>query len=163
MYEECSTYECRKRRIYVPTRLSAKTPPRAFVLSALHLALIPRTIKMATPRPSSSSSSSSEPSIRYRPYVPTDLDTVVSLVHSELSEPYVVYTYRYFLDQWYELPLSTASMRALIHEQAPSVPHRSFLPCVSHIQITHPRAGRSYPACSAHSRNTYWCYCVQAV
>ena len=152
----------RTRRVYVPTRLSAKTPPCAFVLSALHLALIPRTIKMATPRPSSSSSSS-EPSIRYRPYVPTDLDTVVSLVHSELSEPYVVYTYRYFLDQWCELLLTSASMRALIHEQAASVPHRSFLPRVSHIQITHTRAGRSYPACSAHSRNTYRRYCVQAV
>ncbi|EJD35900.1 acyl-CoA N-acyltransferase [Auricularia subglabra TFB-10046 SS5] len=45
-------------------------------------------------------------SISYRPYVgDKDLQTVVDLVHSELSEPYVVYTYRYFLDQWPQLCL----------------------------------------------------------
>lgn len=44
--------------------------------------------------------------ISYRPYAgEKDLQTVVDLVHSELSEPYVVYTYRYFLDQWPQLCL----------------------------------------------------------
>jgi peptide alpha-N-acetyltransferase len=39
--------------------------------------------------------------IAYRPYRgESDLPTIISLVQSELSEPYVVYTYRYFLRQW---------------------------------------------------------------
>lgn len=43
----------------------------------------------------------SSATISYRPYAGgKDLQTVIDLVHSELSEPYVVYTYRYFLDQW---------------------------------------------------------------
>ncbi|KAH7099093.1 acyl-CoA N-acyltransferase [Auriculariales sp. MPI-PUGE-AT-0066] len=50
-------------------------------------------------------SSVSEYTIRYRPYVHSDLNTVIDLVHTELSEPYVVYTYRYFLDQWPHLCL----------------------------------------------------------
>ncbi|KAH8823846.1 acyl-CoA N-acyltransferase [Flagelloscypha sp. PMI_526] len=39
-------------------------------------------------------------SIAYRPYVESDLPHVMSLVQSELSEPYVIYTFRYFLYQW---------------------------------------------------------------
>ncbi|KAL0952578.1 hypothetical protein HGRIS_006834 [Hohenbuehelia grisea] len=39
--------------------------------------------------------------IMYRQYLgEDDLQHVISLVQNELSEPYVVYTYRYFLHQW---------------------------------------------------------------
>jgi len=40
-------------------------------------------------------------SIVYRQYTgEPDLPHVISLVEHELSEPYVIYTYRYFLNQW---------------------------------------------------------------
>ncbi|EJU00603.1 acyl-CoA N-acyltransferase [Dacryopinax primogenitus] len=40
-------------------------------------------------------------SITYRPYAgPSDLPAIIHLVETELSEPYVIYTYRYFLDGW---------------------------------------------------------------
>ncbi|EIN05827.1 acyl-CoA N-acyltransferase [Punctularia strigosozonata HHB-11173 SS5] len=40
-------------------------------------------------------------SIYYRQYAGEgDLPAIMSLVQTELSEPYVIYTYRYFLDQW---------------------------------------------------------------
>ena len=39
--------------------------------------------------------------ILYRPYTSEeDLPDIMALVQSELSEPYVIYTYRYFLNQW---------------------------------------------------------------
>lgn len=39
--------------------------------------------------------------ILYRQYIgEPDLPHIMSLVQSELSEPYVIYTYRYFLHQW---------------------------------------------------------------
>ncbi|KAF8341820.1 acyl-CoA N-acyltransferase, partial [Amanita rubescens] len=39
--------------------------------------------------------------ILYRPYNgETDLSHIMALVQSELSEPYVIYTFRYFLHQW---------------------------------------------------------------
>jgi len=39
--------------------------------------------------------------ILYRPYTTErDLPEIMALVQSELSEPYVIYTYRYFLNQW---------------------------------------------------------------
>ena len=39
--------------------------------------------------------------ISYRAYGgDADLAHVMALVQSELSEPYVVYTFRYFLHQW---------------------------------------------------------------
>lgn len=39
--------------------------------------------------------------IMYRPYVgESDLPHVMALVQNELSEPYVIYTFRYFLHQW---------------------------------------------------------------
>ncbi|KAF7421015.1 N-alpha-acetyltransferase mak3 [Pleurotus ostreatus] len=39
--------------------------------------------------------------IMYRQYAgESDLPHIMSLVQNELSEPYVVYTYRYFLHQW---------------------------------------------------------------
>ncbi|KAI0283161.1 acyl-CoA N-acyltransferase [Russula brevipes] len=43
--------------------------------------------------------------ITYRPYSGEhELPHIISLVQGELSEPYVVYTYRYFLHQWPHLP-----------------------------------------------------------
>jgi hypothetical protein len=40
-------------------------------------------------------------SIIYRQYAgEKDLPAIMALVQNELSEPYVIYTYRYFLDQW---------------------------------------------------------------
>lgn len=40
-------------------------------------------------------------SILYRQYeTEKDLPEIMALVQSELSEPYVIYTYRYFLQQW---------------------------------------------------------------
>lgn len=42
--------------------------------------------------------------ILYRQYVgESDLPHIMALVQSELSEPYVIYTYRYFLHQWPQL------------------------------------------------------------
>lgn len=39
--------------------------------------------------------------ILYRQYTTEDdLPDIMELVQSELSEPYVIYTYRYFLNQW---------------------------------------------------------------
>lgn len=39
--------------------------------------------------------------ILYRPYAgESDLSHIMALVQSELSEPYVIYTFRYFLHQW---------------------------------------------------------------
>ena len=40
-------------------------------------------------------------SIVYRPYAgEQDLPAIMALVQSELSEPYVIYTFRYFLHEW---------------------------------------------------------------
>ncbi|CAE6443905.1 unnamed protein product [Rhizoctonia solani] len=39
--------------------------------------------------------------INYRPYAgETDLPAIMALVQDGLSEPYVIYTYRYFLSSW---------------------------------------------------------------
>lgn len=39
--------------------------------------------------------------IIYRQYVgESDLTRIMELVQNELSEPYVIYTFRYFLHQW---------------------------------------------------------------
>lgn len=39
--------------------------------------------------------------IAYRPYAgETDLPAIMALVQDGLSEPYVIYTYRYFLSSW---------------------------------------------------------------
>ena len=39
--------------------------------------------------------------IVYRQYMgESDLPPIMALVQHELSEPYVIYTYRYFLHQW---------------------------------------------------------------
>jgi peptide alpha-N-acetyltransferase len=40
--------------------------------------------------------------ITYRQYDgESDLPHIMALVQNELSEPYVIYTFRYFLHQWY--------------------------------------------------------------
>jgi N-alpha-acetyltransferase 30 len=40
--------------------------------------------------------------IQYRKYIgEKDLPHVMELVQSELSEPYVIYTFRYFLHHWW--------------------------------------------------------------
>ncbi|TFK47236.1 acyl-CoA N-acyltransferase [Heliocybe sulcata] len=42
--------------------------------------------------------------IEYRQYAgESDLPHIMALVQNELSEPYVIYTYRYFLHQWPQL------------------------------------------------------------
>ncbi|ORX67657.1 putative n-acetyltransferase mak3 [Linderina pennispora] len=44
--------------------------------------------------------------IHYTPYVDeSDLDPAIKLIESGLSEPYSIYTYRYFVQQWPELCL----------------------------------------------------------
>lgn len=41
-------------------------------------------------------------SVVLRPYTnEADLPVVTKLIETELSEPYNIYTYRYFLHQWY--------------------------------------------------------------
>lgn len=53
---------------------------------------------------SACTSTMAETEILYRQYIgESDLPHIMSLVQSELSEPYVIYTYRYFLHQWYVL------------------------------------------------------------
>ncbi|EGG07250.1 uncharacterized protein MELLADRAFT_35704 [Melampsora larici-populina 98AG31] len=43
--------------------------------------------------------------LRYRPFdnQTDDLDRIMELVEGELSEPYIIYTYRYFLSGWPQL------------------------------------------------------------
>jgi len=54
----------------------------------------------------------SSPQIIYRPYSgESDLPHVMALVQSELSEPYVVYTFRYFLHQWSDKTVTFLSGR----------------------------------------------------
>lgn len=48
--------------------------------------------------------------ITYRAYQgEEDLDAIVNLVDDELSEPYNLYTYRYFLDEWCVSPNSLST------------------------------------------------------
>ena len=50
--------------------------------------------------------------IVYRQYMgESDLPYIMALVQHELSEPYVIYTYRYFLHQWYVHALSCLRRR----------------------------------------------------
>ncbi|KAK7682390.1 hypothetical protein QCA50_014595 [Cerrena zonata] len=49
-------------------------------------------------------------SITYRQYAgEEDMQAIMTLVQFELSEPYVVYTYRYFLDSWPQLSILAVS------------------------------------------------------
>lgn len=74
--------------------IPSTTPPR------------PETARSRTPTPRSKLSTSSdvpryEGPTSYRAYQgEQDLDVIVRLVEDELSEPYNLYTYRYFLDEW---------------------------------------------------------------
>ena len=68
--------------------------------------------------------------ITYRPYSGEhELPHIISLVQSELSEPYVVYTYRYFLHQWSAcFPPFTPHSSAPLTVSPPNLrPHLSFL------------------------------------
>ncbi|GAA6027460.1 hypothetical protein JCM8097_007873 [Rhodosporidiobolus ruineniae] len=103
--------------------MSSDAAQSVAVLPALHaLALSPSSaaspsssLTAPTSAPSSSSSPHPAPSaststparreaqdeITYRAYAgEQDLDAIVALVDDELSEPYNLYTYRYFLDEW---------------------------------------------------------------
>lgn len=52
--------------------------------------------------------------IVYRQYVgESDLPHIMALVQNELSEPYVIYTYRYFLHQWSVTVLDSISVLML--------------------------------------------------
>lgn len=52
--------------------------------------------------PPSTTTTSTMSGICYRQYMgESDLPHIMALVQHELSEPYVIYTYRYFLHQWY--------------------------------------------------------------
>jgi len=52
--------------------------------------------------------------ITYRSYIgESDLPHIMALVQSELSEPYVIYTYRYFLQQWPHLSFLVSTARLL--------------------------------------------------
>lgn len=62
--------------------------------------------------------------ILYRQYTTEDdLPDIMELVQSELSEPYVIYTYRYFLNQWPHLAyiaytdLSTKPVGVIVSKQ----------------------------------------------
>ncbi|CEL54714.1 N-alpha-acetyltransferase 30 OS=Xenopus laevis GN=naa30 PE=2 SV=1 [Rhizoctonia solani AG-1 IB] len=62
--------------------------------------------------------------INYRPYAgETDLPAIMTLVQDGLSEPYVIYTYRYFLSSWPHLafmahdPVSGEPVGAIVCKQ----------------------------------------------
>ena len=58
--------------------------------------------------------------IIYRQYAgEPDLPHIMALVQSELSEPYVIYTFRYFLHQWYVPP--SYSLPVVDRKKAPSI------------------------------------------
>lgn len=62
----------------------------------------------------------------YRQYVgESDLPHVMGLVQNELSEPYVIYTYRYFLHQW--------SVHVFDHTTAPQQSILTRLSWIGHI------------------------------
>lgn len=65
--------------------------------------------------------------IHYRQYTgESDLPHIMALVQRELSEPYVIFTYRYFLHQWCVL-----LVHSLVHDIHSTCdvlrPHLSFL------------------------------------
>ncbi|GJN92629.1 hypothetical protein Rhopal_005664-T1 [Rhodotorula paludigena] len=77
-----------------PSSSSAAPPPSAPIASTSSLATAP-----APAEPPRASQDADD--ITYRAYEgEQDLDAIVSLVDDELSEPYNLYTYRYFLDEW---------------------------------------------------------------
>ncbi|KAJ3779826.1 hypothetical protein GGU10DRAFT_381704, partial [Lentinula aff. detonsa] len=63
--------------------------------------LHPSSESSSQPSPSSPSPEREREPITYRLYTSEpDLPHIISLIASELSEPYVIYTFRYFLSQW---------------------------------------------------------------
>ena len=65
--------------------------------------------------------------ISYRAYGgDADLAHVMALVQSELSEPYVVYTFRYFLHQWCVRRARVTPSCSPTHSPRP---HLAFLVC----------------------------------
>ena len=75
--------------------------------------------------------------ISYRQYVgEADLPHIMALVQTELSEPYVIYTYRYFLHQWCVPASSSAHAHtssqapARVPRASPAVPAVPAHPCV---------------------------------
>jgi hypothetical protein len=81
--------------------------------------------------------------ITYRAYSGEhELPYIISLVQGELSEPYVVYTYRYFLHQWsvcpvlpYPSPELTPSFR--YYQAPPLLPCTSRFPALSLTIVPH--------------------------
>ncbi|KAF8326062.1 acyl-CoA N-acyltransferase [Cantharellus anzutake] len=108
----------------------------------------------------SSSSPSALPVIRdseivvgYRRYDPLrDISSIMSLVGSELSEPYVIYTYRYFLTSWYVLyPLiitysNQTAPNANLSGPPPPPPERQIGVVVSRQDIHKSKKNRGYIA-----------------
>jgi hypothetical protein len=78
----------------------------------------------------SSSPTMTSPQIYYRQYAgEADLPRIMALVQSELSEPYVIYTFRYFLHQWSVLFVSLRPPRdALLPSPAGPI-FRSWCAC----------------------------------
>jgi len=51
-----------------------------------------------------------EEDLEWKAYTVDDLDLVTSLIDNELSEPYSIFTYRYFLNQWPQLCILVRSL-----------------------------------------------------
>jgi hypothetical protein len=68
--------------------------------------------------------------IAYRPYTgETDLPAIMTLVQDALSEPYVIYTYRYFLSSWWVSPLHSWQYTFELSQYLR--PHLAFMVCAS--------------------------------
>ncbi|KAJ3992828.1 hypothetical protein F5050DRAFT_848536 [Lentinula boryana] len=80
-----------------PSSSSSQSPSHPSHPSLLH----PFSESSSQPSPSSPSPEREREPITYRLYTgEPDLPHIISLIASELSEPYVIYTFRYFLTQW---------------------------------------------------------------
>ena len=57
--------------------------------------------------------------VEYRPYTSdAQMDEVIRLIDADLSEPYSVFTYRYFLNGWPNLTLVVGTTQAYIDNEA---------------------------------------------
>ena len=75
--------------------------PKDWVLDRCDRRSLSANITFNASEPSSTDLFNDDMSITYRQYAgETDMQAIMTLVQFELSEPYVVYTYRYFLDSW---------------------------------------------------------------
>jgi len=108
-----------------PTASSAPPPPRSSHSPTPLASVDEQTQPPSTPSssrpvigPSASTSSHQPPPadadpISYRAYQgEEDLEAITKLVDEELSEPYNLYTYRYFLDEW-SVRLASLSLSSL--------------------------------------------------